>query len=786
MTDGPGGLRRRQLGLLLLSCATLLLQISWTRVLSVALWYHFAFLVVSTAMLGVGFSGVLLTVSRRLGGIDLDRGLTLFAAGQLVSTIGGFALANALPFAPFSLMSDPAQLAYTPLFLLCIAAPFTFMGLAAALLLSRLPLQAGSTYFFDLIGAAIGCVAIIAVMPALGGSGSIIASSALAALAFACFATRKTVRVAGLAVALVVGLLSLHAERLLPLRISRTKRFAGRPVGELLASQRDLYTAWNTSSRVDVIEQRGQRAILIDAGTAVTRAPRVRRPARALGPLQDERAIALGPGQRVLVIGAGGGFDVLAALRAGARRVVAVEVNPLITGLVTDGPLADYVGRIFDDPRVELHTDEARSFLRRSDERFDVIVASHTISNAATAAGALALAESYLLTVEAFDDYLRHLRPDGLLWITRPESQLPRLFATARAGLARHGIHSAKHRLLSFAGAGHPSFYGGLVVSRAALAHDRVVSAARRLHAAHLRALYLPGRARGPQIYRRIATASPEQLEQIYGEAAHRLRPVTDDRPFFNQRSRWSQLGWTTIARVFDRGRGGRQALENDPVAESVLLVVLVQSAALAFVLLLAPLWWRSRAGLRGSGRLLGHCALIGLGYILAELAFIQRMSLFIGRPAHTFAAVVGAMLLFSGVGSLLSGRLLAQLASHRRLIVLLAGCAVLLGLFDPAFAPLLHAALGLPLAARVALAAALIAPVALLMGTALPLALGHAAADRAAAIPWAWGLNAVASVSGSVLALIVATIGGFSAVFLIAAACYLAASLLWVGGGRR
>jgi hypothetical protein len=461
-------------------------------------------------------------------------------------------------------------------------------------------------------------------------------------------------------------------------------------------------------------------------------------------------------------------------------------VNPLINELVRRR-MADFVGGLFAHPRVELHTAEARAFVRGSRERYDVIMASHTISNAATASGALSLAESYVMTREAFVDYLAHLSPRGRLWFTRPEAQLPRMVATAREALAERGVEDAGARLVVFAGAAAPSFYGGLLLSLEPIGAAELARMATTLARARLRALYLPGRDDGPALYRSLARGGRAERERLYAASALRLEPATDERPFFNQRARWRDLGGGALARLFDQsGDAGRTrlALEDQPIAEAVLAVTLVQSAALAVCLIVLPLVVRLRrvdvgpAG--GLPRLLAYFSCLGLGFILCEVALIQRLTLFLGQPIYTFAVVVGSLLVSSGAGSLLSARL-ARVEGRIRGRLPLALCAVagLLLLFAYASPPLLRAALGWPLAARAALAVLLIAPLGLAMGTPFPLGLRVAGARAPGAIPWAWAVNAVASVVGSVLAMVLATEVGFGSVLVLAAATYLVAAAL-------
>jgi hypothetical protein len=441
------------------------------------------------------------------------------------------------------------------------------------------------------------------------------------------------------------------------------------------------------------------------------------------------------------------------------------------------------VGHIFDDPHVELHTAEARSFIRSTPRQYDVIMAQHTISNAATASGAMSLAETYILTVEAFEDYLAHLTDRGMLWFTRPEPQLPRLVATVREALERAGSQAPERHIIAFANGPAPSFSAGVMVGRQPFSDTVATAAGATLARNRVRPLYLPGRQVGPVIYRQLLQSDPAQREQIYRQSHTLIRPATDDSPFFNQRSRWRDVDAEAVANVFSQRERGRMALEDQPVTEVTLLVVLAQSTLLALLFVLLPLWIRRRHDLEGGNSLLVYFLLLGLGFILTEIALIQRLTLFVGQPVYAFATVVGALLLFSGVGSLYSERIAQsdEAALPARLRLLLGSVALALIVFTLVSGPLLRGLLGLSLAGRITTTVALLAPIGALMGTAFPLGLRYAGKRMPELIPWAWGLNAVASVVGSVLAIVLATMLGFSGVLLIAAGAYASAILLWL-----
>lgn len=773
-------------GLLLLSAATLLLEVALTRILSVSLWYHFAYMVVSTALFGFGFAGVSLSLRRRPQQVSAR----LVAAAALACApafLLGFWLYNLIPCEPFSLGGQPLQWLWLPLCYLAVSLPFFFSGLTISAILTRHAARVHGLYLFDLAGAAGGSLLVVACLPALGGSGTVMAAAALAAGAGALLSWPLWRRwsLAGAALAVVLLLLAPGADSWLPVRISSNKIF-GRVIAD---SRRNLYSTWNTISRIDVIRTplaRGgeRRDILIDAGTALTRLVHPPLPRERLGPGAGDEDFfyLLKPQARVLVVGSGGGREVLMALRNGAAQVVAVEINPAINYLV-ERLMADFTGRLYQDPRVEVHTDEARSFLRRLTRRFDIIHCPHTISNAALASGSLSLAENHLLTSEAFADYLAHLTEGGVLLITRPEAQLPRLFVTARRALEGMGVDNASRHLLAWRQpAPETSFYAGFALSRRPWAIEQLRRFAEVLKRNRLEALYLPQVKENALYAELLRSARPRQVTLPFVAL---VDPATDDRPFFNQRVNFSDIGWDDIMGVFNRGRRGRLALENRPVAEAVLLLLLLQTVLVSALFILVPLGVFRRRALAGKGRLstLGAFFCLGLAYIVVEVAFIQRLTLYLGRPVVVFSTVLGTLLLFSGLGSAVSRRLAS--VRMRWLAPLLAGLvASLVGLAAPA---LTAATLAWPSWCRILLAVALLVPAGFVMGMPFPLLVAHLNHGFTERIPWAWGVNGFASVVGSISAVVVGMAAGFRVVLLLGVACYLLAALfarLLVGTG--
>ncbi len=740
-------------GIFLLSLATLLLELSLTRVLSVALWYHFGFLIISTALLGFGSSGVVLVLWQRLREeIPLDTALSGLATLFGVTTIICFWLMQRIPFDPFSLLANRWQLLFMPLYYLVISIPFFCSGMALALLFTRGSQHVNRLYAFDLIGAGIGCAIVALVMPVFGGSGSVVIAAAL-----------------GLLAAVVLG-------------VRRSRRL-------------------NTFSRIDVYERPpsletkapGARRFIFDAGTAATGIRDLRPDVGDYLKNHTDDAgypsgIAYAGKQRpkILIIGSGGGEQVLDALHFNARDITAVEINPIINDVVSR-QMRDYWGNLFNQPQVHLITEEGRSYVRRSHEQYDAIISVHTISNSAIASGALALTENYVLTREAFEDYLDHLTADGVVYFTRPEAQIPRLFATAREVFAERGVTDPSWHLFAYRqpptqleGQGRLSFSAGFLLKKSQFTPEDLRSIEQLLrarlpgsNAQPAETLYSPLEPRR-DIYHALVTAP--DLRAVYASQASQIEPATDDRPFFNQHTRWSSLNLATLRDLFTQQKQARLALEDRPVAEVTLLVLLAQSIVIAAVLILLPLARFSRGGLRvvNCWHFLLYFAGLGLGFIMIEIALLQRYTLFLGQPVYTFAIVLASLLLFTGVGAALSTKF--SVTARRSQAVIVSMILLLLVMLAFLMPLIFSAALGWPLFWRVVLSIATLAPLGVLLGMPFPVGLRLVSEQAQSLIPWAWGVNGFFTVIGTITALILGMALGFKLVLVFAALTYVLA----------
>jgi len=788
------------IGIFLISLATLLLELSLTRVMSVSLWYHFGFLVISTALLGFGTAGVVLASWKNLREhYNLNKSLTWLSILFSVVTVSSFYLLQKIPFNPFSIATDSRQLYIMPLYYVTISAPFFISGLIISLLFTRISKDMSRLYAVDLIGAAIGCLIIVWTMPNFGGNGSVIMAAALGALATLAFSDKLFYRAFGLLLSVICIITSINVDNIIPISISENKRNPERKL-------EPIHKEWNTFSFIEIFDYPanpendfpGSRRFVIDGGTAATgmwnmtegvEAALEKYPGDSL--YESNVAYLHIPNPSILNIGSGGGQEVLDGLHKNAKKITCVEINPIINKTVKY-TMNEYWGGMFNLPNVELITEEGRNFINRSDEKFDVVVSSHTISNAAVASGALGLSENFILTKEAFDEYLEHLTPNGTIYFTRPESHMERLFTTGREAMADIGVTDFTKHFYCFAipsgNENATSFVAYFVMKKSPFTEQEVSDMESFRLSLHTeidgmiipyKLLYSPYNDGISNIFDKIVTTS--DLKELYSTTEKQIAPATDNKPFFNQHVSWSNIGWHSIKDVFSQNdpRNARMALENKPIAEVTLLIILIQSIVLAALLILIPLYRFSKEGLKFSNRwrYLFFFAALGLGFIMIEIAFIQRFTLYLGQPVFTLAVIIAGLLLSTGVGSYFSGKYqINNIQLRKKYIPILLAVLLLTSFLTPV---LFKLTIHLALVTRIILTLVLLAPMGILLGIPFPTGIKTVSKESDNFIPWAWGVNGFFTVIGSVGAVILGMMLGFNIVILLAILCYAFAMFL-------
>ncbi|MEZ4358554.1 MAG: hypothetical protein R3B48_00120 [Kofleriaceae bacterium] len=765
------------------SMATVALELVLTRLYSVTMYYHFAFLAISVALLGLAAAGTTISVLPRV--FTAPRAAPLAAAFMLGFALSAVWALHAAISHPISLRDWSANLAGLAQIYVAAALPLLCSGFAISLAISHAGAAIGRIYMFDLVGAGVGCVLLVPAIGALGAPGAALMVAALGGGSALLFALAGRPRggalraAAGLAAVITVALVALGVTegdaRRFGLVRNPTKFLGSRPV---------LFERWNSFSQITVAPagDPDHRWIFIDgdAATRVWSAEVAQRRQDAPRRIPEVRVAALVYALRAqgpaAIIGPGGGTDVISALRAGVRDVYGVEINPIIVEDVMRGALAQWSGELYGDPRVHVVADEGRSYLRRQGRRFSSIQATLVDTWAASSSGAFTLSENNLYTVEAFGEFFAALAPGGVLSMTRwydPRSpaEFVRLLAIARAALERRGVAPGdvgRHVLVATDG----ELRTTLMVSPEPFSDQDLRAFATAAARDQIRVLVQPGLAPPPDpLLARVLTAP--RLGDALAALPYDASPTTDDRPFFFYHLRLGDLG-----SAFHRNAVGQ--LNNVGVTLLVLLLALSLVATLALVLVpLAVFQRRELTGTGPRGRLLGAFACLGLGFILVEIGFMQQFVLFLGHPVYALAVVLATLLIASGLGAGLSRRVTAALGARRAQLAMTGALAAILALYGAGLGALFDALIGLPLPARVGIAAALVAAPGALMGTFVPAAVRAASALGPGMVAWGWGVNGATSVVGSVAAIMLSMNAGFSTALFVGVALYLAAGAL-------
>ncbi len=791
---------RMYAGILVCSVGVLMQEILLTRIFSFTIWYHLAYLTIGTALLGFGAAGSIAATQPRLVA-NHARAAAWCAAGAGVVLLLAMAILAPHPMSPNRILQEPGRFSLALLgYYVAITLPFLLAGLAVVLPLAAYPRHVNRLYAADLFGAGLGCAAAVVALSFMDGAAAIVICAAVFLLAGACYAPERRLALGlGTGALLLVGL-SSYADRALDFRPTETKALGTalkHPGTEM------LFTRWSPVNRVDLYRsagrvlpfwaggsQRGYRGRLPQTisiqydghnGTDVYRA--VGDSLKMLDGHFLQTPYVLLDSPRVLVIGVGGGIDVLNALRRGASHVTGVDLQP-ITIELHKGMLNEWSGGAFDRPEVELVAAEGRHFVRASNASYDLIQITAVDTFSAQSTGAYVLAESYLYTVEAFEDFLDHLDDGGLLSVVvgdplyRGEDVPPplatRLALVAREALARRGasdpaahIAIAAQRVPSpFARPGSPitgALRSDLLVTRAPFTHEELASLREFLEPRGFE-LYLDPERRNEPTTARLLDTPEAGLETALAQQSFALEPTTDDKPFFYHVLRWQD--------VF-RGAGILWFFPGSTVGQIMLLIMLGQALLVGSALIFLPLRGTGTGALsrREAGAFLIYFMGLGLGFLLVEISFVQKYVLLLGYPTYSLSVTIFSLLVFAALGAWLSQRFWARPRSF--LPALLALTVALVVLETLALPALREGMLAASLPARIGVTVLLQLPLGTCLGMYFPTGVHILGSREPRLVPWAWAVNGVGSVVASVLAVILGMAIGFSGVALVAAGVY-------------
>ncbi len=781
----------------LVSASALAYEILLMRLFSIIQWHHFAYMIISIALLGYGASGTFVTIFQEKLLLHFRRNFICLVLLFSVASSSCFLTAQHIQFNAQEVLWDASQLSKLFLIYLLLVLPFFFAASAIAITLLQFRQKCGAIYAADLIGAGCGSVFIIVLLYLVFPASAllIIASLGSTAAGIAIMELQNKSPTFIIAIGLIFLVHFLLPGKFIQPAISPYKglpqalQIKGTSITEQRSSPLGLISVvespvipWRHAPGMSInasIEPPEQLALFSDADsmTVLTKFNGDYGTVAYLDQQTSALAYHLRPIKRALIIGTGGGSGLLQAGFHQVEHIDSVEINPQIIAIGQDNK--NFSGSIFDNSKTKVHIAEARGFVSQTTDRFDIIQVELLDSFNASAAGLYALHESYLYTVEALQQYIQTLSPEGYLsisrWVKVPPRDSLKLFATALAALESKGSDTPEKHLILIRGWQAST----LLIKNGVINEDEIKALKKFCRERSFDLAYYPGMSekeanqynllKEPYFYQGAQALFSEKADFLQ-RYKFNLAPATDNRPYFNHFLKASTF--PEIIRL--RGKGGLPLMEGGYL---ILLATLVQAVSASIVLILLPLKLQERPTYKGKPTFYFHVFLyfsaIGLGFIFLEIAFIQKFLLFLHHPLFATSVVVSSFLVFAGMGSACTKRLLQRYLPEKILRTVL-GLLLIQGvLYIPLFDQLVEILLRHTILVKILVSILLIAPLAFCMGMPFPLALNSLSRSGPALIPWAWGVNGYASVISAVLAMLLAINFGFTAVIITALIFY-------------
>lgn len=811
------------LGVFATACATLILEVALTRLFSIAYWYHFAFLVISIALLGFGASGTFLTLFKSLLNKPY-KNLSIMSMVFSFSIIIVFLVCRIVPFDPARIAWDTKQIFYIFLYSLILSIPFFFSGLTISIAVSHLPHIINKIYFSDLIGAGIGALSVSFLFSLFEGPGVIIVASLMAALGSIFFTLKEERFFLFTKICWIIIMFIFIIVK--PYNLIKYFNISMSPYKDLKLAllypdSSLLKTNWNAFSRVDIVDSPAVRyapGLSLEYRKPLPHQLGVTIDGAGLNAITeyDENSLKFisylpsflpyylrlqTPESRlqtsVLIIEPGGGLPVLMAFKGSETpasilqnpdfTIDVVEKNPLIVRLIKDN-FGKFAGDIYNHRGVKIWSEEGRSFLRKTERLYDLIDLSKPGASSPTSTGLYGLLEDYTFTSDAFKEYIERLKENGFLSITRyllpPPREEARIVSLALDAFKRIGIQDPSDRIVAIRS------WGTITIlikktpfENLEIESIREFSSSRRFDIVYLKGL----RQNETNIYNIFKEdlyyktfeelLNPENRLRLYEDYLFDITPTTDDRPFFFHFFRIKKIV-PTYHSMKDKWQ---------PFMEGGYLVPLLflESLALSFLLILLPLFWSKRENGKGEKgnrlKIILYFFSIGLGFMFIEIAMIQKFILFLGKPIYSISLVLFSILLSTATGSYFSkrGEVKDIRVLRKRLKTGVTFIILILSAYYFFLDKLLIYFLGSDFIIRSIITFFLLSPVGFFMGFPFPIGIKFVDHYNRRLIPWVWASNGSASVVATSLSVMIAITFGFSTVLLISACIYLFCSIM-------
>lgn len=794
---------RKLVVLFLLSFTVLMLEICLTRIFSVLSWHHFAYLIISLALLGFGAAGSYISVSKNVPEEkNTDTPLAKFASLFALTLIAAIFLLTKIRFYPTDIITrnDYSNAISLLILYILMGIPFFFAGVCICRLVALAGDKVNLFYFADLAGAGSGALMSLFVINYIGAVGGIFLGASLAALsalilAFEATRLQRFLHVSTILGAFAFSMLAVFTD-FLPLYYPPSK--------DLFRDEHKIvYSKWHITGKIDITSP---ESAYVSFGGALSRRYRDNPPV-VRGIYQDgaaptgimamsdrpETSSILGeylqgipyvvqPAQKVLVIGVGGGIDALIALYSGSSDVLGVDLNPIIVNAV-ERKYRDECTSLWLDDRFRIIVSEGRHFLSRNTEKFDVIQLSGVDTYTALSSGAYALAENFLYTTEAMAAYWAHLTEYGILsfsrWLFEPPRESLRLVTTQLHMLDTLGIEDPPSHFVVVAG---PAYYNRppwaeVLLKRTSFTKDQIGEIQQWATERQFDVLYDPFTKRS-NAFDGIIRANQADRVKMIADYRFNISPTTDDDPFFFQFYRWKSVLEMTGARDGLADSKGGYSMTRIPLGFIILAFSLFQMMLLSIIFIIAPLCVHRRLHISRPGRfgVFLYFAALGLAFISIEIALLQKYSVFVGGPVYSMAVTLASMLFFSGLGSFIARNFKVSLGRSLVIILVLVVVLVFVQLWIHNLIVDRLLFLNHPVRCLVTILA--IAPLALVMGMPFPTGLRIIQRTDPAARPWAWAVNSFATVIGSIVCVLLSIHFGFTVTIITGAVVYLVGGL--------
>ncbi len=788
------------LGVFSITFSVLVFQVVQMRILSVIAWYYLAFLAISVAMLGMTVGAVWVYLRRaQLGGERLS---TLLSDASLLTAVA-MPASLMVQFCLITSLIPTVSCVFAWSFLMAaMTVPYVFAGITVSLALTRSPFPVALVYGVDLLGAALGCAAVVGILSVLDGSSATLLAgliASVAAYAFAHGATKPELAILRqrgrwcrpLPVALLLAVL---------ITLNMLTPFGFKPLVVKDQPEHNFGTRterWNSYSRVvayppvitaplmwgpspqlnkNLVVPQAYLDIDGEAGTVMHHFDGTKESIDFLRYDLVNLAYRLPGINKSAVIGFGGGRDLLAAHLFGVKSITGVELNSIFVDLHTKHPLFAPFSNLMAVPGLRLHVDDARSWFAATKESFDLIQMSMIDTWAATGAGAFSLSENGLYTLEGWRTFVDRLTDNGVFTVSRwynprVTTEAGRMVVLAMATMIDRGIVNPRQHVF-VASSSHQKAIATLILSKSPFTSEKLRLLRDTTERLGFTVLIAPDREpKSPVLQSIVAATNIASLNQVASTTFLDFSVPTDNRPFFFNQLRFRDIPHYLLSDISSKLGSG--VLSGNLRATIGLILLL----AIAFVAVICTIILPLRTAAKSAPRRLiaagtVYFSLIGMGFMFAEISLLQFFGVYLGHPIYAMGVCLFSLILSSGLGSLASGVFPLNSASRITLWGAIVGGYLLLA--QCGLSHLFQATTAQPLPLRILISLAAVMPVGFLMGFAFPTGMSLIENVDKEPTPWFWGINGATGVLASVLAVMVSMAFGINVTMLIAGLCYL------------